>query len=250
MKERPILFSAPMVRAILSGAKTQTRRIAPIEFLSIKSFDDGITTWGVGFTKPIGKGRVHGSYSGTKCTQDQARQIIASQFCPHGAPGDVLWVRETWAPCEAPIRSGFFQYAADGAIGRRVSTSDGEDFWMHNGHTIGISDPSLLGVWVGKPSKWRPSIHMPRQASRLKLRIKSVRVERLRDISEADARAEGCFPSGWAPSYSDPDNQSGGESLSAREDFAELWQSINGAGSWDANPFVWVIEFERMENKQ
>lgn len=85
---------------------------------------------------------------------------------------------------------------------------------------------------------------MPRWASRITLEITAVRVERLQDISEADAKAEGCAPGGWTPTYSNPDNSNGDDSWSAADAFADLWESINGAGSWSANPWVWVVEFK------
>lgn len=212
MKERPILFSGPMVRAILSGAQTQMRRaLKPQPY-----FDNrGLLWWEWS--------RSAGSASIDPVGQPSDEWL---KHCPYGAPGDVLWVRETWAPCEAPIRSGFIQYAADGAIGRRVS---------------------LLGVWVGKPSKWRPSIHMPRWASRLSLRIKSVRVERLQEISDVDAISEGIAHNVLRDGgYSLPDT-SHYHASDPRASFCSLWESINGAGSWAANPLVWVVEFEVMK---
>ena len=217
MKERPILFSGPMVRAILSGTKTQTRRVLKPQ----PYFDNrGLLWWEWS--------RSAGSASIDPVGQPSDEWL---KHCPYGAPGDVLWVRETWAPSDlAPVL-----YRADGPV--------------RNG-------------------RWRPSIHMPRWASRLSLRIKSVRVERLQDITEADAIAEGAHrmtctqglqwadgsPKGatWSmqrphPAEADPENGHRHCLGSARMAFANLWQSINGAGSWAANPFVWVIEFEVMK---
>ncbi|PLK89102.1 hypothetical protein CWN56_22075, partial [Klebsiella pneumoniae] len=93
--------------------------------------------------------------------------------------------------------------------------------------------------------KWRPSIHMPRWASRILLEITGVRVERLNSISQEDAQAEGLELTGWRPTYSDPD--SGGEVMTPYDNFAQLWESIYGEESWKANPWVWVIEFKRVE---
>jgi hypothetical protein len=232
MKERPILFSAPMVRAILDGTKTQTRRVAPINDLTIKPQGDDIVTWAVSFSKTV-KG-VFASYSGGKFTDEQARRIIASQFCPYGQPGDRLWVRETWmdlrgtgvehrpTPASALQR---YAYAADTPRG-----------------SYGDEARKEYGL------KWRPSIHMPRAVSRINLEVTGVRVERLQDISEADALAEGIEHDqdisrgniiGWRD-YLDR----GGKCGTAKGSYQSLWAAINGQSSWDANPWVWVVEFK------
>lgn len=186
MKERPIIFSAPMVRAILSGAKTQTRRVGKVRCHSICENDDGkLWPW----------------------SEDVE---LAEDFwhpCPFGEPRDKLWVRETWGAL--PHMLGGFQreslrYRADGEY--------------QNEH----------GTW-----RWRPSIHMPRWASRITLEITDVRVERLQEISEADAVAEGCKP--IRPGRS------------AVEKFRLVWERIHGGGSWEKNPWVWVIEFKKLE---
>lgn len=181
MKERPILFSAPMVRAIFSGTKTQTRRV-------FKAKNGGV--W-------PNKNDIPGML-----------QILRE--CPYGQPGDRLWVRETWAQARAarrdePIRDAI-AYAAD-----RESMAD----------RFGIPD-----------RRWRSSIHMPRWASRILLEIVAVRVERLKDISIDDAIAEGVGIRCDSPM--------------AVMEYSLLWESINGPGSWDANPWVWVIEFQRV----
>ncbi len=221
MNDRPILFSAEMVRAILDGRKTQTRRKAPIRELNILQHPGDMLTWSVSFLKAI-KGTL-ASHSGGKFSDFQARSIIASQFNPYGKPGDTLWVRETWAP----LKSGSVDFAAD---------------WS-----------DMMRKYAGK---WRPSIHMPRWASRITLRITDVRVERLLDIegqhpSESDAIAEGvraihhgdgdCYYSAFRDvphpkNWSDP-----------ADAFRELWTSINGDGAWEANPWVWVISFDRVK---
>jgi hypothetical protein len=174
MKERPILFSGPMVRAILDGRKTQTRRaIRPP-----MPWRDG---WGVGL----------GEYN-----------------CPYGQPGDRLWVRETWAPKQWEKGAC---YRATGDL-------------LDTGHC-----------------QWRPSIHMPRWASRITLEVIGVRVERLQDISEADAEAEGCEP---LPMCGGP--EVGGYNC-YQSGFELLWGSINGKlAPWSSNPWVWVVEFQRI----
>lgn len=199
MKERPILFSAPMVRAILDGTKTQTRRI-------------------VKHPAAEGKSGWHPTTTGWQYLPGGSERPV----CPYGRPGDRLWVRETHAP------------AADcwGAWERRMCMdSTGPAPIIH--YQADGGDPFI--------ERWRPSIHMPRWASRINLEITSVRVERLQDISEADAIAEGISKSdrtgGWLP----------GNCAAPEWAYRELWEQINGAGSWEANPWVWVVEFRRIE---
>ena len=229
MKERPILFNAPMVRAILDGRKTQARRLAPITDLNIKTHSDGFVTWGVSFTKTI-NGSL-GSYSGGRVSVDQASRIIASQFCQYGRPGDRLWVRETWARDDE-----------DGAVMFRADCGFGGD-----------ADDWQRCIDDGAPRyRWRPSIHMPRNLSRILLEIVSVRVERLNDISEADAIAEGVervvVGTGWRR-YCDPDSEEAGVPPcgDARHSFRSLWWFINGEESWNTNPWVWVVEFKLVQ---
>lgn len=182
MKERPILFNAPMVRALLDGTKTQTRRIA----------DDLI-----GFA---GSGQPLTVRGGAPC----------EYVCPYGKPGDRLWVREAW---------------------KAHSTLD---------HMPPRDIPKTC-VWYPADSGYMPgsrsrqSIHMPRWASRITLGITSIRVERLHDISRGDAMAEGCPFTNMA------------EGPNPRQWYADLWGQINGPGSWDLNPWVWVVEFKRVE---
>lgn len=199
VKERPILFSGPMVLAILDGRKTQTRRTVQLRHIP----------------------------SGTRTLRwenQTAEELLHVARCPYGVPGDRLWVKEThqyikrygergelsecWeSQCEGD-RPDRIEYAA--------TVKDGEH-----------------------PPKWRSSIHMHRWASRLTLEIVNVRVERLRDISEADAIEEGL--------QNEPETC--GRKRSAVSRFAELWESIHGQGSWTANPWVWVNECTRVEEK-
>ncbi len=190
MTERPILFNAPMVRAVLEGRKTQTRRVVK--------------------PQPRDAQRIEECAGGGWMVD---REQINFPY----APGMRLWVRESFS----------------------------------GPHRVDHLPPSLwpvnppLWYWAdGNPSSgdWtrpRPSIHMPRWASRILLEVTAVRVERLQDISEADAMAEGV---GWSD-YQDQH----GERMEPREAFAALWEQINGPGSWDANPWVWVVEFRRVE---
>lgn len=208
MADRPILFSGPMVRALLAGTKTQTRR--PVKY----PVADGKHGWHpvpTGFEfRPGGSDR---------------------PVCPYGRPGDRLWVREAWrAPAEF----------------NSVKPSD-----------LTASSTALLGTPIVYEAsrhesvqfgKLRPSMFMPRWACRLELEITGVRVERLQDISDADAAAEGtpCYVCGEPMTgISEADCHCFHRKAMA-SDYRALWENINGAGSWDANPWVWVVEFRRI----
>jgi hypothetical protein len=236
-RERPILFSAPMVRAILDGRKTQTRRVVRRQFAA-----DAVVAE-VGATTPEGW-QVSG-HSGL-WWDDAGACIDDAIRCPYGMPGDRLWVRETHAivPRTAYARSEGVQ---------QVLRPDDD-------HDAAIFREGLDRS--GNPG-WRPSIHMPRWASRITLEVTGVRVERLQAITEADARAEGIekayvdaagrqrwkvyphddgVPREEVVRYIGPTH-----TLHAVRSFESLWLSINGPGSWRANPWVWVVEFRRAE---
>jgi hypothetical protein len=208
VKERPILFSASMIKAILSGAKTQTRRIMkpqPPEGHSCRV--------DYPHSKPMA---VYGSFPG------QGTATTGLCECPYGKPGDHLWVRETWA---TDFEANILYRATD-------------------------ENPSPMGPYGAKkivdgvPSIWRPSIFMPRKASRITLEIVGVRVERLQDITEADAIAEGIQKSGRTGGYLP------GNCDYAKWAFEVLWDQINGKhASWASNPWVFVLEFKRVEGK-
>ena len=183
MKERPILMSGPMVRAILEGRKTQTRR-----------------------------------------------KITKNRPFPSGNEGDVLWVRETWRPTMHPFPIGpRWDY-------RATAEEDG----------VPLEGP------------WKPSIFMPREACRIRLMVEAVRIERLQDISVMDAIAEGIEYKNMYLSwnkvwrlYKDYSVKSGKmEDIfcldNASDSYKTLWESINGKGSWDENPSVWLIKFRRL----
>ena len=211
--ERPILFSAPMVRAILDGSKTQTRRIVKVQ--------PPATTSDV-FTFHHPDPREHFYAFDGDALLDWAYP------CPLGEAGDRLYVRETWQHSNHP----FGPYDADCLVFYRAD-------YMDNPHgPDGEKSPE------GKYREWRPSIHMPRSASRITLEITGVRVERLNDCSRADAVAEGAPPS--HPSIDVVSRQFGYPDFS-RSWYAQLWEQINGAGTWAANPWVWVIEFKRVD---
>lgn len=208
IKHKPILFSTPMVQAILEGRKTQTRRILGSGF----SFGHPLFIEG---TKARGA-KCHLSLD--KCTTADWEEI--KSWCPFGQPGQILWVRETVGRHSI---GGCYVYKAD--------TKE---------------DPDEI-------IKWRPSIHMPKAACRIWLLITNIRMQRLQDISEQDSKAEGIEPLNIYsfPIYRNylPGAPSDGYQ-SAQYSFRSLWQKINGAESWKANPFVWVIEFERVEKPE
>lgn len=218
MTERPILFSAPMVRALLAGTKTQTRRV--VKLVGADVIEERV----------VGSGEATSEepwpFSATWSHGDAGSPWYA---CPYGAPGERLWVRETWKvssesnhyPTDEKHLYVEFRAGAVAGTGQQRSKFSVE------------RDAELArAAWGnGKSHAWRPSIHMPRWASRITLEVTDVRVERLFDCSTADAIAEGI------------DIQDG---IDPRLTFANLWESINGAGSWAANPWVWVVEFKRV----
>lgn len=194
MKERPILFSAPMVRGLLNDTKTQTRRV-------FKAKNGGV--WPNRNDLP------------------GMRQILRN--CPYGQRGDRLWVREAW---RAPS-------SCDHLPPRSISDSEGVRFMAEE---IFGADPGF--------GKGRPGMFMPRWASRITLEITEVRVERLQDISEADALAEGIVR--LKEGFGLPDG-SHFHATDPRQSYLSLWESINGPGSVEANPWVWAVSLKRME---
>ncbi|MDX9719019.1 MAG: hypothetical protein RBT67_16760 [Thauera sp.] len=230
MKERPILFSAPMVRAILEGRKTQTRRIVkPQPYID----DQGNSCW---------NGRNFGQDFSGPHIQAIASPIPSSKtkrvHCPFGKPGDRLWVREAWAETDREDGTPVIAYRAGGNIAIGRDHPKGNDYLID---TIAWDDMPHVETW-------RPSIHMPRWASRILLEITAIRVERLQYISDSgpanDCTAEGVFHCGMpVPDYEQW--QGDGFRSSEKWMFRKLWESINGPGSWDANPWVWVVEFKR-----
>jgi hypothetical protein len=217
MSERPIIFNSEMVRAVMEGRKVQTRRV--LSPRQLKMIDVAAS---IGECYPLESGHQHPN-----------SQSYYREWCPFGAVGDRLWVRETFQgplfdavhldaylrepePFEKPE---YCKYAADG--GPRPEFFDADDNLRY---------------------AWKPSIHMPRWASRITLEITGVRVERLQDISESDARAEGVEPAECAAM----------DILGGKISFSMLWAEINGfdgSKSWQANPWVWVIEFKRVEGE-
>lgn len=211
MKEKPIIFSAPMVRAILEGRKTQTRRIVwskSTDYAEITENEAGeLWPW--------------------RETED------GEDFwypCPYGQPGVRIWVKESFSPIypQDPVYNGGqpieYDYAAT------------------------YTDGGRLGDSIGIKKSWKSSRYMPRRASRITLETTAVRVERLQDISEDDCLAEGI---GQVIREGMPSIQQCGEydsiDIDLVSEYSKLWESINGSGSWDENPWVWVVEFRRVE---
>ncbi|MGS8105888.1 hypothetical protein [Escherichia coli] len=187
MKERGMIFNDEMVRAILGGNKTQTRRIVEEKFY----------------------GRA------------VAAELLA-KHCPYGQPGDRIWVRETYR---------VHGKATD--VATLVYRASVRNSWTEQTHRVPVDV-------CNKPvsEKWTPSIHMPRWASRILLEITDVRVERLHDMSEADAKAEGATPATYKITPSEAVYRVG---------FGDIWRSIYGQDNWLSNPWVWVIEFKRIQ---
>lgn len=189
-KETPILFSTPMVQALLAGRKSQTRRIVK--------------------PQPLYK-----TYSKYVMPDDAPKKWHdcedVTTICPHGEVGGILYVRETWRWAEGFSGSGWYEYKASN------------------------TDPLCT---------WRPSIHMPKSAARIWLEITDIRVERLQEISEGDAVAEGIEDLTEGKRLSFKDYLKGVHPLTAKASFKSLWESINGPESWEANPFCWVIKFK------
>ncbi|MCQ8604239.1 hypothetical protein [Klebsiella pneumoniae] len=228
MKERGMIFNGEMVRAILDGRKTQTRR--PIKwkqtrFTEIGEREDG-SKW--------------------PWSEDAEHACDFWHPCPFGAVGDRIWVREAYsfpASLDDVSPTGVGEMAV--ATGYRKpwaptfyeSTGTFSDGWK------GFETPPK----VSDAGKLRPSIHMPRWASRILLEITDVRVERLNAISEEDARAEGIIDGGCLNCGEPEPCGCANPEPDATDAFAYLWQSIYGQENWNANPWVWVISFERVE---
>jgi hypothetical protein len=201
---RPILFSAPMVRALLNGSKTQTRRIVKPQGAAMRPMLEADGTprgdWFISYPKFARVGN-----TGFKC--------------PYGRPGDHLWVRETWASVPATAYRGVEVY-----------------------QTVNPNDANEAAIYAAEwdrsgPARWRPSIHMPRWASRITLEVTKVRAERLNEISNFDCKSEG-IDIDKVVSY-----QRAGADRPAAHAYRDIWEDINGPGSWAANPWVWCVEF-------
>lgn len=234
--ERPILFSGAMVRKIIEDLKTNTRRVAHLAD-NVRVVDG------------VAQGYLPGCPEGF---------VIP---CPYGKPGDRLWVRETWASPETNLKlPGRVAYNADGEAGAFMGDGGGGYFWLHHGRILEAEGYQQCFPKNGSNTyglkkfggRWRPSIHMPRWASRLTLEIVSVKVERVQDVSLEDCLAEGIDVPGRDRMLQIGPIKRECDEAHCRAHFHKLWDSINskrdgGKHAWVKNPWVWAIEFKRVE---
>jgi hypothetical protein len=223
VKERPILFSGPMVRAILNGHKTQTRRVIKPQPLTWKHDERGFEFLRTDEHRPV------------------FADTFARNYSPYGQSGDHLWVRETWAV------GNIYDNTTPRDICDDIRSREG---FPSTKAPCKVAYPASDGC-IGL--KGRPSIHMPRWASRITLQVTGVRIEQLQSISNADIAAEGIEPIGEENTIANGSHvtQCGrldGRYSTMRQLWSELWAKINGQASWDANPWVWVVEFAKTEN--
>lgn len=246
MTERPILFSGPMIRALLAGTKTQTRRL-------VRNTTGGCAAC---FNDPRlavphhGEEAIFGGGPYLRLAYCEHNDRGGDRIrCPYGVPGDRLWVRETWATPQQDIVA----YQADGKAGAWMGNGEGGRMFIHHGWIDGAASSERTGRWFGLTKysdrrrkdgsgAWRSGRFMPRWASRLTLEVTSVRVERLQDITEADILAEGVTVDMAAEMTGVP-----WSSLpTLHHAWAAGWDSINGKRApWDSNPWVWVLGFRR-----
>ena len=250
MTDRGMIFNAEMVRAILDGRKTQTRREVKLnlDIARLATTYDWATSLAANHYQGLTEEQIQQKAESLRgvihpVILDNGQMV--SIICPHGKPGDRIWVRETFCPVD--------------------DTQYGGEKWVDYRATPRYEASHPAG-WDSAPNdaealKWRPSIHMPRWASRILLEITDVRVERLNAISEEDAQREGVHTEVWdqtvvARNYAARDEffQFWSEDMPHyvemnqlyRSSFRSLWESIYGAENWQANPWVWVIEFKRV----
>lgn len=220
---------------ILEGRKTQTRRIAwqcDIHRDIRKKMPDAPVKWAGAVYPACESGWVSwypgkGPLNGASLPESTKQQYAKGFECPHGRLGDRLWVRETWGDVTLAFQS--HENEEPEVIAFRA------DEGVYNAHSMKrlekMSDSGIVAP------KWKPAIFLPRRFSRITLEITNVRVERLREISEEDAEAEGCTGDHRAD-----------RDLDAAQEFRSLWDSINGKrASWESNPWVWVVEFKLLE---
>lgn len=233
MKERGMIFNAEMVRAILDGRKTQTRR--PVKYQPVPS--DILPA----LVFPRSKADTLSAHPSGYIYPHAIDEII--EMCPHGVPGDRLWVRETWA--DASHDDGLcICYRADKY--RKDVTSNFSATFGNFGYGNWAAD-----IENGTEGRWKPSIHMPRWASRITLKITDIRVERVQDISEEGAVSEG-FQAIPGFKWHTFEQAAAGVPMhdhTAKDAFEAFWCDRYGEGSWDNNDWVWVIEFKRIESE-
>jgi len=227
VEEKPILFTAQLVNAILEDRKLETRRL--ITRIISK---DRVSEFGPS-TTPGYDFHFRDRYA---LWNDVDRDWVIKR-CPYGKPGSQLWVRETWGPMR-----GFYDPAV--AKTKPSDLSRDEEIIYRATHEWGDSLP------VNLTADWRPSIHMPRWASRIDLKVEEIRIEPLHEIDELGALAEGCLGAKKKGTLQASNGTTTGEFIvgTAREEFRRLWDAINakrGFG-WESNPYVWVVRFSRI----
>ena len=248
IKEIPILISTPLITPIMNGLKTMTRRVSGLDSINNRPND-----WEFVRFEDNGKGGLNAVFK-------RKDSILHTSIpCRYGRKGSWLWVRESfrvnsWSPDDGELT---FRYEADGAISPYMMVDSEESecdvfnkYWeqscddlMKAGYEL--NENECYSDYDYKALRLRPNIFLRKEAARIWLRVESVRVERLQDISEEDAMKEGIEhyydedEQLWFRGYTDEADGL----LSPSESFRTLWQSINGADSWQANPFVWVISF-------
>ena len=235
MNERPILFSGEMVRAILDGRKTQTRRVVKVlPWTQPPYYFCGDIRNSLGF--PASDGETWAGFTYEKSRENDPCFVK----CPYGKPGDRLWVRETWNAVHfVPeiVEGHVTKYSDHWFVSDEIPKNSNNDYWS----LCYAADCDSFELEI----VWRPSIFMPRWASRITLEVVNVRVERLQDISEEDATAEGVsVPLAGVSEWGGP-----GEAI---YEYMRLWDSINAkrGHSWAANPWVWVIEFKNVSGEK
>lgn len=236
--ERPILFSSPMVRAILAGQKTQARRLVGLDTLHRSNTPGYDWTWrGQAPVRSIAQQRRHPG----GCWQDVSNERLMS-LCPFGTPGDRLWVRETWSPDHRDV------YPCISTVYRADCGFTDEEAREHRHCNYERTGERHFECLACAGFRWRPSIFMKRRDSRLTLEVTSVRVERLQDIDGHGAKAEGlrlpecgCEPCRMSATMCTADQGA------YAEEFWHLWDAINSKRApWASNPWVWVVSFKRV----
>ena len=222
MRELPILFKGEMVRAVLEDRKTQTRRVIKPQ---------PARWYGTPHVNGVGNVWLRETDQATYLDTSSGKAVVKAWPCPYGVPGDKLWVRETWRPVNDPDYWDCVEYRADGKRMKPMGL-DEDDGFRFNAQCEAADDAHPI---------WKPSIFMPRWASRIQLEVTGVRVERIRDITPEDCLAEGIEMRG----------SSSAAPFNAVNDFHRLWDSINDNPpkrpyGWKENPWVWAVTFKRL----
>jgi hypothetical protein len=249
IKEIPILFSTPMVKAILEGRKTQTRRLLKCKRIPVED---------IASVHPDGAGAGWIAWIGRAVSAEETRVVYPGDHgfkCPYGKAGDLLWVRESWQLKGWDFEEGTMTVKfKTGETHKCLAHDPDEDSsWLmdkvdqleNRGYIKPDPSNEEMFVFTDKAQPFHPSIHMPKEAARIWLRVENVRIERLQDITGDDVLAEGVGEK----------HRSGAKSMTTagidyrrwqadqKLKFQKLWVKINGADTWQANPWVWVVQF-------